>query len=432
MVVSAATGSSKLSVTLPTDRQIVLARDFNAPRRLVFEAWTKPEHVRQWWAGCEENALTVCEIDLRVGGAWRFVVRRADGKDYPFRGVYREILAPERLVHTQVFDVEAYADSEALVSVIFEDRGGRTRMTETILHPTKEARDAHLQSGMETGATESLDRLDEIVQGLSAATPPLKTTAAAAGKGSYASVNGLEMYYETHGSGRPLVLLHGGLNTIETSFGSVLPYFAATRKVIAVEQQAHGHTPDIDRPLTFDQMAADTAALLEQLGLERADFFGYSVGGTVALQIAIRHPTLVRKLVLASAIYALDGYQPAVAEGLRRATAETMPSAIREAYEKVAPRPEDWPRLVAKMARLATDFKGYAPTDLRSVNAPTLVMTGDADVVRLEHTVELARLTRGQLAVLPGANHFSYLIERPDWLLAMISTFLDTPAPDAD
>jgi pimeloyl-ACP methyl ester carboxylesterase len=258
----------------------------------------------------------------------------------------------------------------------------------------------------------------------------LKTTAAV--NASYASMNGLRMYYEIHGSGRPLVLLHGGLNTIETSFGPVLPYFAATRQVIAVEQQAHGHTADIDRPLTFEQMADDTATLLERLGLETVDILGYSVGGTVGLRIAIRYPTLVRKLVLASAIYAVDGYQPVVAEGLRHATAETMPPAMREAYAKVAPRPEDWPRLVAKMARLATNFKGYAPTDIGSVRAATLVMAGDADVVRLEHTVELSRLTRGQLAVLPGANHFSYLLERPDWLLAMISTFLDAPVPDAD
>jgi pimeloyl-ACP methyl ester carboxylesterase len=261
----------------------------------------------------------------------------------------------------------------------------------------------------------------------------LKTIAAGAAKGIYASVNGLRMYYETHGSGRPLVLLHGGLNTIETSFGPVLPYFATTRQVIAVEQQAHGHTADIDRPLTFEQMADDTATLLERLGLESVDIFGYSVGGTIALQIAIRYPKRVRKLVLASAIYALDGYQPVVAEGLRHATAETMPASLREAYAKVAPRPEDWPRLVAKMARLAADFKGYAPADIRSVNAPTLVITGDADIVRLEHTVELSRLlTRGQLAVLPGANHFSYLMERPDWLLAMMSTFLDAPVPKAD
>jgi uncharacterized protein YndB with AHSA1/START domain len=170
MAGSAATSSSKLAVTLPSNREIVLTRDFNAPRRLVFEVWTTPEHVARWWAGCDDNALTVCEIDLRVGGTWRVVVRGPDGHEYPFKGVYREILAPERLVHTQILDVEPYSRSEALVSVIFEDRGGRTRITETILHPTKEARDAHLRSGMETGASASFDRLGEIVQGLSSVT----------------------------------------------------------------------------------------------------------------------------------------------------------------------------------------------------------------------------------------------------------------------
>jgi pimeloyl-ACP methyl ester carboxylesterase len=260
----------------------------------------------------------------------------------------------------------------------------------------------------------------------------LSTNAATAGKGHYASVNGLRMYYEIHGSGRPLVLLHGSTNTIESAFASVLPYFASARQVIAVEQQGHGHTADIERPLTFEQMADDTATLIEQLGLERVDVFAYSTGGTVALQIAIRYPNLVRKLVLGSAISALNGYEPGVAEGLRHITAETMPAAMREAYAKVAPRPEDWPRLVAKWARLATDGRDSPPTDVRSVKAPTLVMAGDADIVRLEHTVELSRLTGGQLAVLPGANHVSYLIEGREWLVAMISEFLDAPLPKAD
>jgi uncharacterized protein YndB with AHSA1/START domain len=161
-----ATRHPKLAVTLPSDREIVLTRDFNAPRRLVFEVWTKREHVMRWWAGCDDNTLAVCEIDLRVGGAWRYVVRGPDGQNYPFKGIYREILAPERLVLTQVFDVEPYSRSEALVSVVFEDQRGRTRMTETILHATQDARDKHLQSGMETGAATSFDRLEDIVQGL--------------------------------------------------------------------------------------------------------------------------------------------------------------------------------------------------------------------------------------------------------------------------
>ena len=129
--------------------------------------------------------------------------------------------------------------------------------------------------------------------------------------------------------------------------------------------------------------------------------------------------------VLASAIYALDGYSPDIATGLKHATAEGMPPSLRDAYSKVAPHPEDWPTLVAKMAQLASAFKGWPSADIRSISAPTLVIAADRDIVRIEHTVELFRmLPQAQLAVLPGTNHFSYLLERPERLLSMISAFL--------
>src|SRR5262245_27473915 len=134
MPVKAATSNPKLSVTLPSDREIVLTREFNAPRRLVFEVWTTREHVMQWWAGCDGNTLMACEIDLRVGGVWWIVVRGADGGEYTVKGVYREVVVPERLVHTQVLDVETHSRGEALVTVVFEDLAGGTRITETILH----------------------------------------------------------------------------------------------------------------------------------------------------------------------------------------------------------------------------------------------------------------------------------------------------------
>src|SRR5438876_6729505 len=132
--------------------------------------------------------------------------------------------------------------------------------------------------------------------------------------GQYASVNGLNMYYEVHGAGRPLVLLHGALSAIDTSFGKVLPSLAKSRQVVAIEQQAHGHTADIDRPLTIEQMADDTVALLHQLELDEVDFFGYSMGAGIALQIAVRRPDLVRKLVLASPAYSRDGLHPGLLE----------------------------------------------------------------------------------------------------------------------
>ena len=140
----------------------------------------------------------------------------------------------------------------------------------------------------------------------------------------YASVNGLDMYYEVHGSGRPLVLLHGALSTTSVDFGAVLPSLAKSRQVIAVEQQAHGHTADIDRPLTTKAMAADTVALLRQLGVEQADLFGYSMGSGVALQIAVDHPELVRKLAVASFAHTLDGLHPGLLEGLEQLTPEAL------------------------------------------------------------------------------------------------------------
>jgi pimeloyl-ACP methyl ester carboxylesterase len=165
-------------------------------------------------------------------------------------------------------------------------------------------------------------------------------------KGNYTSVNGLNvnglnMYDEIHGTGRPLVLLHGALTTIDTSFGRVLPSLAKTRQVIAIEQQAHGHTADIDRPLTYEQMADDTAALLQHIGVENADIFGYSMGGGIALQIAIRHPDLVRKLVVAAATYNSDGIYPDILAGIEKLKPEDLAgSPFQEAYAGTAPNPE--------------------------------------------------------------------------------------------
>jgi pimeloyl-ACP methyl ester carboxylesterase len=251
----------------------------------------------------------------------------------------------------------------------------------------------------------------------------------ASAPGSYASVNGLEMYYEIHGAGRPLVLLHGGPTTIDTSFGKLLPTLAKARQVIAVEQQGHGHTADIDRPLSFEQMADDTAALLRHLKIEKADFFGYSDGGNVALGIAIRHPDLVRKLAVAGTNYNNDGIYPEILEFLKHARPDDL-GDLRDAYVRVAPRPEDWPRLVAKVAELGVQFKGWRPEDIRAIEAPALVMIGDADIVRPEHAVEMFRLLpHAQLAVLPGTDHIA-LVERVDWVLSMIAAFLDAPMPE--
>jgi uncharacterized protein YndB with AHSA1/START domain len=156
-----ARNTSGLIITTPTDREIVLTRSFDAPRGLVFEAWTTPEHVRRWW-GCGGSPMTVCDIDLRVGGAWRYVVSAPNGEEHGFHGIYREVVAPARLVHTYIY--EPMPEHGALNTVLFEERNGRTTVIETVLHQTTEARDGHLQSGMEAGATQSLNRLEAYLE----------------------------------------------------------------------------------------------------------------------------------------------------------------------------------------------------------------------------------------------------------------------------
>jgi len=263
----------------------------------------------------------------------------------------------------------------------------------------------------------------------------------------YAPVNGLRMYYEVFGTGRPLVLLHGAYMTIET-MGQIVPSLAESRQVITVELQAHGHTADIDRPLTYEHMADDVAALLRHLGIKQADVFGFSTGGGVALQLAIRHPEVVRKLVVASASYSSDGMHPELLEMTPTITPEAFAgSPIEEAYLRSAPHPEDFPTLVAKMKQM--DLKPFAwpEEDIWGIEAPTLLIIGDSDAIRLEHAVDMFRLLGGgvmgdltglpksQLAVLPGTAHFvppgSGVMDRAEWLLAMVAAFLDTRLPEA-
>jgi pimeloyl-ACP methyl ester carboxylesterase len=259
----------------------------------------------------------------------------------------------------------------------------------------------------------------------------------------YAPVNGLEMYYEVHGEGTPLILLHGAYMTIDL-MGPILPGLAKSRRVIAVEQQGHGRTADIDRPLTYEQMADDTAALARHLEIDDADVFGYSMGGGIALQLAIRHPDLVRRLVVASASFRSDAMHAAAVEMFPSITPELFKgSPIEEAYLRTAPNPNDFPRLVEKLVRLDTTDFAWPEEQIRAIAAPTMIVLGDSDGVRLDHAIELfglrgggvmgdlAGLPESQLAVLPGTSHFvppgSGLLDRAEWLLAMIPPFLDAP-----
>jgi pimeloyl-ACP methyl ester carboxylesterase len=254
---------------------------------------------------------------------------------------------------------------------------------------------------------------------------------------SYAQVNGLNMYYEIHGTGRPLVLLHGNLSTIDVDFGRIIPALAKTRQVIAVEQQAHGHTADIDRPLTIQSWTDDTAALLRSLDVTGADVFGYSSGSAVALQLAIDHPSLVRKLVLASTSYRLDGLHPEVLGGIEQIQPEHLAGTpFEEAYARVAPRPEDWPVLIEKVKQMDSEMADWPAERIKNLGKPVLLVIGDSDIVRPEHAVEMFRLLGGgvmgdmtglpssRLAVLPGTTHVT-LVHRADWLASMVEEFLE-------
>jgi len=228
----------------------------------------------------------------------------------------------------------------------------------------------------------------------------------------YANVNGLRMYYELHGTqGFPLVLVHGGGSTITTTFGRILPMLARTHRVIAVEMQAHGHTRDIDRPFTFTQDADDIAALLDTLHVAQADVFGFSNGGTTALQVGIRHPGKVRRLIIASSNYKRDGMVDGFWEMMEKGTFADMPQIFKDELRKIDPSDAAAHALFDRDSKRMLAFKDIPDQDIKSIQAPALVLDGDRDVVRVEHAVELSRLLpHGRLCILPG-EHGEYFGE---------------------
>lgn len=254
----------------------------------------------------------------------------------------------------------------------------------------------------------------------------------------YAPVNGISMYYEVHGrpAGVPLVLLHGGGSTIEVTFGRTLPVFANSRKVIAVEEQGHGRTTDRDAPVRFESSADDVAALLRYLKVGKADLFGFSNGASIALQVAIRHPELVRKLVFASSMTRRDGAHPQLWEFMEQADFSNMPQPLKDAFLRVNPDAQQLRTMHDKDAERMRSFEDVPDELLRSVRAPTLIVLGDQDIVKTEHAVALTRLIPGaRLLVLPG-GHGDYLGEAvmakenthyPELTGGLINAFLDSP-----
>jgi pimeloyl-ACP methyl ester carboxylesterase len=259
----------------------------------------------------------------------------------------------------------------------------------------------------------------------------------------YAPVNGLQMYYELHGAGGvPLLLLHGGLFNIDLQFGQLIPGLAATRQVIAADFQGHGRTGDLDRPLTSADLASDVVGLLRHLGIARADVFGFSVGGAVALHLAIKHPELVRKLVVSSVSFHPDGDRPENSEAVEALTVDAIAGTpMEQDYQAKSPNPDKLQELLDKLGQFDAGFTGWSDADIQGIAAPTLLTVGDCDAVRLDHMVRFLRLRGGdvngdfvgvpasQLAVFPGTTHF-FGLAKTELVLGAVLSFLDAPLPE--
>jgi pimeloyl-ACP methyl ester carboxylesterase len=276
--------------------------------------------------------------------------------------------------------------------------------------------------------------IEEKVQVINDTTMNTKTNSNFEAK--YAEVNGIKMYYEVYGSGKPLVLIHGGGSTIGTSFGRIIPLLAKTHKVIGVELQAHGHTSDRGVPSSFEQDADDVAELLKQLNISNADILGFSNGGNTAMKLAMRHPESVGKLVIASSFYKRAGMPVAFLKGMEHATFADMPQVYKDAFLKINNDTNALKIMFQRDAHRMQTFKDWKDEDLKSIKAPSLIVVGDRDVMSVEHAVEMHRLIPGsRLAVLP-ANHGSYMGEImmsdggskiPGLFVEMLNEFLSTP-----
>lgn len=250
----------------------------------------------------------------------------------------------------------------------------------------------------------------------------------------YSEVNGLRMYYEIHGSGKPLVLIHGGGSTINTTFGRVLPLLAEKHQVIAIELQAHGRTRDRDQPLSFEQDADDVAALLKNLNIAKADVFGFSNGGTTAFQMAIRHPEVVDKMIVASPIFKTDGIPDMIWDFIRNGTFEQMPQPLKDDFRSINPDENDLHQMFTRDQERMRNFRDIPEELIASIKAKTLILIGDKDVTKATHALEMNRLIAGSaLMIIPGAHgeyigEITTLSNRNDsykHVIALIENFLN-------
>ncbi|WP_257448299.1 alpha/beta fold hydrolase [Archangium lipolyticum] len=253
----------------------------------------------------------------------------------------------------------------------------------------------------------------------------------------YAPVNGLKMYYEIHGKGDPIVLLHGSFMTITNNWTGMMPQLAKSRRVIAVEMQGHGRTADINRDFSYENLADDVAALLDYLKIERADVLGYSMGGGVAMQVAIRHPEKVRKVVSVSAVFRHDGWVKEALDAFPKMEAGMFKgSPLETEYKKLSPTPDKFGTFVKRVIQMDIKPYDFGAGKLKATKAPMLFIHGDADGVRLDHISEMFRLkgdeifgdmrprSDSRLAILPNTTHVT-LMEKADVIVPMVNDFLN-------
>lgn len=251
---------------------------------------------------------------------------------------------------------------------------------------------------------------------------------------AYSSVNGLNMYYEIYGQGEPLVLIHGGGSTIETNFEKIIPLLAQNRKVIALELQAHGRTNDRPADSSFEQDADDVITLLKNLNIPRADFLGFSNGGTTTIQIAIKHPEFVNKIILASALAKRNGVPDWFWGMMENANLDSMPQPLKDGYITVAADPNGLQTMHDRDAKRMINFKDIPDDDIKLIKSPTLIIIGDKDIITPEHALELHRqIANSQLAIIPGL-HGEYIGEittitdkfkESEMVIPMIEKFLN-------
>jgi pimeloyl-ACP methyl ester carboxylesterase len=240
----------------------------------------------------------------------------------------------------------------------------------------------------------------------------------------YADVNGLHMYYETFGSGAPLVLLHGGMLTIDLNFASLIPTLAQTHTVVGVEMQGHGRTANIDREITYPNLASDIVALLDHLGIERAAVLGHSMGGGVALELAVSHSDRVSAIVPISASVSKDGMHPDLLDPSTFETSPIMPTAqdfadFKEAYQRLSPHPEQFDTFLMSLSAMDSDFAGWTDEQLAAISCPVLIVQGDTDFTLIAHAgVMLAKIPGSALAVVPATTHMQ--VTRRDTILLPI------------